>query len=590
MSDTFPVEIWDFASKSQETRRVALDRLRSLNSIVAIRAIAGRLGDDSADIRETATESLIDCEHPAAGDMLVQLLRCNHSDPVIMLGLIKVLTRTRLDVTLGLTQLLLDSDELNLRAHSALILGLRGDKTGIPALELALLDRNNEIRLQAIRALARLKAGSAVPTLTSIACGDDPTLAAAAIIACTDIGHTLPRSALMCLMQRPELLPVILPSLVRTGNISAIPVLAELLSHRQDLISNTVSAIVRIARRHPDASAVLPDFIDEAKRMSLASYASNASWHELPDLTVLCSFLGGDVIARALATVLARCASRGITPHTASAHASERLEIGIAAANALNRIDQARAVDAIGDAITSGPSQFAVHMIAKLQEIGGMPATEVLWAHIINADPDIRDAAISALIELDTLDIERIQTLLKDPDPILRSMGLALLKAQGENWQIVMQAMKDPEPRVRCIATMRLPDFLDTRASEPLIKMLDDPVTAVRMAATHAIGKLDEAGVVEGFSVARKDDNPWVRYFAVRSIARRVNIPCEQVIAIALYDDTPLVRIAAIDTLSASPSLQVERALRSLSRDRDRRLSAIATRTLEAMDIRRPRK
>jgi HEAT repeat protein len=80
-------------------------------------------------------------------------------------------------------------------------------------------------------------------------------------------------------------------------------------------------------------------------------------------------------------------------------------------------------------------------------------------------------------------------------------------------------ALKDPDVDVRCQAAWALGRTRKTRAVDPLIEAMAD-AAAVRRQAVRALGEIGDPRAVPALTAALKDEDPRVRRYASKALAR----------------------------------------------------------------------
>ena len=155
--------------------------------------------------------------------------------------------------------------------------------------------------------------------------------------------------------------------------------------------------------------------------------------------------------------------------------------------------------------------RLAAEMLGKL---GAAPLTAELKRALSDADPDVRIAALNALVELDALSVSGdataalVRALLHDPDPAVRAAVLQALAMGGEPLSARMvvdtaNLLADADSGVRAAAAqLQLVQGQAERALPVLDTLLQDARPAVRqralsvfrevaVAASHTLHQLD---------------------------------------------------------------------------------------------------
>ena len=107
--------------------------------------------------------------------------------------------------------------------------------------------------------------------------------------------------------------------------------------------------------------------------------------------------------------------------------------------------------------------------------------------------------------------------------PLEWSAGSGAARAQKSPIEAAVDglivALKDSDEDVRCQAAWALGRTGKTRAVEALIAALED-APAVRKQAIRALGEIGDPRALPALNVALKDEDPRVRRYAAKAIAR----------------------------------------------------------------------
>jgi HEAT repeat protein len=114
----------------------------------------------------------------------------------------------------------------------------------------------------------------------------------------------------------------------------------------------------------------------------------------------------------------------------------------------------------------------------------------------------------------------------------------------------LLAAADDPDEDVRRAAIEQLPVVEDARALPRLTRAVTAETPRNRAAAAHALRAVDDPATVWPLRQALTDPDPWVRYFAADSVARRrVLEAVPSLVEASAADPAPQVRIAALRAL-----------------------------------------
>jgi HEAT repeat protein len=184
------------------------------------------------------------------------------------------------------------------------------------------------------------------------------------------------------------------------------------------------------------------------------------------------------------------------------------------AADALGKFKQPAVFDALVVALQDSIDIVRKNAAGSLGELNDPRAVEPLIAALKDSSPDVRIAAIGPLVFFrDDRAIEPLFAAMKDVDPEVRRYAAECLR-QGEyqpwedpafwvateNWEKCIEiggpavepliiALKS-DPKIAIAATKALGKIGDSRAVEPLTRLLNDPQEKVRTAAQNALAKL----------------------------------------------------------------------------------------------------
>ncbi|MCL5037529.1 MAG: HEAT repeat domain-containing protein, partial [Chloroflexi bacterium] len=162
--------------------------------------------------------------------------------------------------------------------------------------------------------------------------------------------------------------------------------------------------------------------------------------------------------------------------------------------------------------------------------ISGRQAVPYLVEAMRSKDEKDRDSAndILCCVEIDKQNLARLLEILKDPDPDVRAdvaelisehCGCFYCPLKGETvFTSLMEALRDPDSRVRMRATDGLGHFKDKRAVDALIVALKDNDEFVRGSAASALGYIKDQKAVQPLIEALKDPDKDVREHAIESL------------------------------------------------------------------------
>ncbi len=217
-----------------------------------------------------------------------------------------------------------------------------------------------------------------------------------------------------------------------------------------------------------------------------------------------------------------------------------------AAVDALNAIGQ-EALEQLLAELTGGGGSEAEWVTARK------------FARALEADrPELRIAAANALERLnEPSTVPSVVDALSDPDPRvrLRACQACGTFADPRTIPALIERLED-EPRVKRAAANALGNVGTDRALEPLLDLLDDADESIRRIAASALGKANNPKPVEPLARALGDESAIVRNAAVYSVIELLsNVPTEQ--SHAVRDQVVSELKAADDETVVEPLVEI---------------------------------
>ncbi|MDT8421143.1 MAG: HEAT repeat domain-containing protein [Desulfuromonadales bacterium] len=145
-----------------------------------------------------------------------------------------------------------------------------------------------------------------------------------------------------------------------------------------------------------------------------------------------------------------------------------------------------------------------------------------------------------------------LESLMAATDAALRTRVVRVLGRVADRGlePSLLMALKDPEPAVRCEAIRALGRNRSGLHGEGLKLALNDEVADVRRLAAEALGRTHERDALPALMLAVEDPDPWVRAAAVRSLGTFAGDQVDQLLVRMLEDQVGLVVIAALEALA----------------------------------------
>jgi HEAT repeat protein len=534
----------------------------------SVETMTGAFGDQRWAARQQHVRALAP-QGRAIVDTLVTTLRTQHHNFNVLSSLLDLIALADLDVVEPMMACL-ESDEADLRMQAALILGERRDQRAVPALMRALDDSDVNVRFHAIEALGRLHAMAAVEPLVKIAERRDFFLAFPAVQALALLGDTSVAARLVPLLADELLSAAVAEALGVLGDdVVAEPLVKSLGEPHApvDVIAETLAALhERYERRYgagDQIATVVRRAMTAPATQNLLDAVHRVSSDRLRGIARVLGWLEGQAVQRALTRLLGQSTVRaqvvealvrygsGVVDLLVEQLVAEDFDTRQAAAVALGRIGDRRATPALVAALED--TDLAVPAAGALARIGDARAFNALLALLGHDDGAIRQASIAALNSIGHRDMpQRVLGLLDDANPLVRESAAKIAGYFGyqQCLQRVIDRCSDPSEAVRRAAVEQLPMFDDRRGLDRLVEALASDTPSVRAAAAAAFTHVDAADAIGPLTGALDDRDPWVRYFALRSLGSFRHASAAQAVRDRLErDPAGQVRLAAIDVL-----------------------------------------
>ena len=289
----------------------------------------------------------------------------------------------------------------------------------------------------------------------------------------------------------------------------------------------------------------------------------------------------------------------------------------VAAAEALGRINDRRAVKPLLEALKAEDSSVCAAAIGALVGLGDEQAYEQIRPLIRHADSHVRACVVDALARLGgARAVEALLPLLSDPAwDVRRTTASALGRLKDARAvEPLTKVLRDADADVRETVASALGHLRDRRAIGPLIKALADSSSSVRRVVTGALSRLDESwstsveaqGAVEELKSELLTSDSELRYTVEKLLTnlgvgssggRRHEVPVEAQASIAekrqrlamnlllltVRDADPALRLASIEAIGRLGDPRGEPALQAALCDPVPQLSQAAATALLAV-------
>lgn len=531
------------------------------------------LGDESWRVRRVAVDSIAVKADTSTTAMLLRTLREEHRNLSVLNSALQVLALSDIDVVAPLIEFLQDPDE-ELRTYAALALGDRKDPRSVPALIATIQnDPDTNVRYHSIEALGKLRPPEATEALLAIAESRDFFLGFPALDALRQIGDTSIAPRLVPLLADSLLCAPTAVALGLLGDQEVVKPLVQLLNQANAPTRAIAQSLAALYNRYETVYGEGPHITDLFKEaitlngcQNLLDALSLANPEELKSLVLLLGWVDNQESAKALTKLLSEPAVRkevvealvrygeGVSELLMEQLESHDLETRYAAVVALGRIGDTRAVGILTRLLKADP-ELVIAAADALARIGDRSAFEALLELLGHQDAGVRQAAIAALNSLGHPDMpEKLQTLLINDNPYLRESAVKIAGyfAFAECLELFLQSCQDTDERVRRAAIEHLP-YLTENEQEimPILAAALARETAkVRAAAARALAQIDSSLAFPYLKTAIADTDPWVRYYAARSIGiHGYPEALEDLAHLVQKDPANQVRAAAVEGL-----------------------------------------
>ncbi|HNS71593.1 MAG TPA: HEAT repeat domain-containing protein, partial [bacterium] len=170
--------------------------------------------------------------------------------------------------------------------------------------------------------------------------------------------------------------------------------------------------------------------------------------------------------------------------------------------------------------------------------------------------PLVREAALSALVQMPDVSITDVSGLVNDPYWTVRLTALDLVspgKIRGNLSPDICldRALRDPHPLVRAKAIVDLGNLGDNRVKDIAIANLENPDWRIRCASGFTLGRVDFKDDFTQLQRALKDAQPSVRAASVFGLNQRTSLTADtqRLMSTMFTDHHWLVRDAAVSSL-----------------------------------------
>lgn len=518
-------------------------------------------------------EAQLDLSRNADKSTLASILRImkeEHQDVSVLNSILLVLSQTETDIV-GALLSLMEQDDADLRIYIIQTLGDRNDPRAIPTLLQCLNDPDANIQYHAIEALGKLSAREATDRLCEIATSGNFFVAFPALDALTRIKDSKVIPKIMQLVDDPIYSESFMNLMGKLGDVSVVELLMGKLNEPGALVSSITGALVEInnryevfygegdmikeeANRHINFQGIqnLIHAVHQPETEGIKDIIKVLGWTSSPEAQrALTQLLGNPELQKEVIESFVHFGYKVTDLLTDQLEAPDE-QTRTAAVIALGRISDPRSVNDLIRMIGVS-DELTVFVLGSLAKLGAPQAFEPVMLQLGVENSSVRRAAIAALNSIGHPQMpERIKKLLESGNVLERESAIQVAGYFGYPGckDLVIQSLEDPDVRIVCAAIENLPFFNDPVTDALLDKYYRQGSSRIRISVMKATVYIDEISRFEPLSLALRDEDNWVRYYAVRCIGNRLLADfLPQLIDRAQNDRATPVRLAAIETL-----------------------------------------
>ena len=593
------------SSPDPDTRLRATEALAHARELENELNLVGVIGDDDWRVRQMAVQGLVRRSAPEAIQALLQSLKEDHRNLAVLNSALQVLAMVEVETLPTLIEFLNDTDP-DLRMQAALALGEQRDLNAVAALLTALEDDDSNVRFHAIEALGKIGSIEAAEPLAQIAESQDFFLAFPAIDALKQIGEPGVAPRLIKLFSVEALRNVAAEALGAVGDETVVEPLTTLLNNQSSAALSVATALTavhdRFEEKHGEGEYIADltrQAIQPSGTQNLLSAISEAENEQLRPLTVVIGWFRGPAVDRTLVRLLGEPTVRHEVLEALTHHdegvinlligqlEAEDMETRRAAITVLGRLGYRRATAAL-TCVLEKDSSMRTEAARALARIGDESALDPLLKMIGDTDAVARQAIVGALNSIGSAKMsERIKPYLQHENPLVRESAAKIAGYFGytDCADLLFECCNDENERVRKAAVEHLPFLEDKRVASLLAQKLTSDTPMVRGAAAVAMGHVQ--GSEPGLISALEDEDPWVRYFAAKSLGRVSNYEAEPSLIKVVENDTfNHVRIAALEALGKIGSKKAINTITECLLSENNDVARVASEALEEANVR----
>jgi HEAT repeat protein len=550
----------DVASRDEEVRRLAVERLVLLPPAEALPLCAERLGDASWRVRKAAVECLSAApeEWPVAQHLIAAL--ADGEDPGRRNAAVEALVRIGRRMVTPLLEASASPD-VDVRKLVVDALAGIGSERATPRLAELLADPDPNVRGAAADALAALggEDASAALRLAALRDGEEPLVRFAALRGLARLDSPLVAADLASALGDPVLRPVAFAALGRVADAETEEVLLKgLEAGSRATREAAIEALLRLVARcdAPESERLLARLRAAAPGLG-AAIADAIARLEDADLATrisLAQFLG------------AVGAAEAALPLLRAARADEALaDVALGALEGLGPVAEER-IDAAWHELDA---DLRVLACAALGRGSGPRGVARLVLALDEADPSQRSAAARALAR---------RSAAEAAPALLRRLRLAA--DDGE-----LEAEEECEALTEALIGVTRDPATRRSVTELLAASFEGATESVRLAIARVIGGVGGEEHASLMALLAQDPSAAVRRAAVAALAGVPGGARGEALRLALADEAALVRIAAANALGGSGDPGALADLERLLGDEDAPVRAAAVRAIADLTL-----
>jgi HEAT repeat protein len=532
--------------------------------------LVDRLSDPSWIVRRAVVSALARLGDEAI-EPLCDLLRDDRRDESSIAAAVDALVSSLGRVDAAALRLARSPDPA-VACDGAQILGRRRTTGALDELARLAHSDNENVALAALEAVGRIGGEPAVDVLIEAVESRSFFRAFPAIDLLGRTGDPRAVRPLAGLLAQPPYAIEAARALGHTGQPAAVRLLAELLERPNDVgVRVAAEALAQIHDQHAErlgGESGVPQALraigaSVVDRLSQAS--TSADTRERAAICRVLGWIGGSQAVHTLVGLLdadpdtARVAASSLA--SLGAEAEAELLLALAQSSSERRLlilpivgRRSSATAQLIDCLTDPNPSVRALACEALGRTGDERIVPLLFERLGDPDARVSQGAVAAIQAIGGAEVERrAAEIARSGDARSRRPVLRILAYFGSpaTLPLFLEAMGDPDDRVRDVAANGLAAIDDERAREALFEASNHPSPRTRATALRGLGQTDPSERAwQRLLAALSDPDAWVRYYSVQALSRLGIRTSAAPIAALLGDPAGHVRVAAIDALA----------------------------------------